>query len=263
MRASPLGMRLFKRPAAVGSSTWLPSDLGSALVAWYDYSDLTTLFQNTGGSTPVTATGDPIARVNDKSGNGHFATSDGTAGHHPIYTTGSGLAWAAGNGSTQYHQTNSAFSLTDGSGRHSAGAAVLFSNNTGTQSAFDADLGNRVSQLLRNSTGTSQTIAFDSGGTPYTDSGPSITASVAQVLVEVTSTSATEIFVNGTGNGSTSVTPPLQTGTATVTLFAHAGTPDQFMTGNIYVAVIVNRDLTSTERANLTTYLGNKCGLSL
>lgn len=265
MRATPLGMRLFKRSTVAGSGSWLPSDLGSALVAWYDFSDLTTLFQNTIGTTPVASSGDPIHRINDKSGNGHYLLSDGTAGHGPIYTTGSGLAWGAFNGSTQYlsSATSGSVSITDGSGQHSAGAAVLFSNNTGTQSAVDADLVNRVSQLLRNSTGTSQTIAFSSGGTPFTDSGPSITSGSAQVMVEVTDTSATEVFVNGTGNGSTAVTGPMQTGVATITLGAHAGTPDQWMTGNIYAAVLVNRNLTPTERANLTTYLGNKCGLSL
>ncbi len=40
-----------------------------AMGAFVDPSDLTTLFQNTAGSTPVTAAPDPTRRMNDKSGN--------------------------------------------------------------------------------------------------------------------------------------------------------------------------------------------------
>jgi hypothetical protein len=42
--------------------------------AWYDPSDLTTLFQDTAGTTPVTAPGNTVALINDKSGNGNHAT---------------------------------------------------------------------------------------------------------------------------------------------------------------------------------------------
>jgi len=34
---------------------------------WYDPSDLTTLFQDTAGTTPVTTPGDPVGLVLDKS----------------------------------------------------------------------------------------------------------------------------------------------------------------------------------------------------
>ena len=36
---------------------------------WHDYTDPTTWFQDTAGTTPATALGDPVGRVNDKSGN--------------------------------------------------------------------------------------------------------------------------------------------------------------------------------------------------
>ena len=37
--------------------------------AWYDFNDLSMLFQDSAGIIPVTANGDPVARNNDKSGN--------------------------------------------------------------------------------------------------------------------------------------------------------------------------------------------------
>ena len=40
--------------------------------AWYDPSDLSTLFQNSDGTTAV-AVGDPVGYIADKSGNGSHA----------------------------------------------------------------------------------------------------------------------------------------------------------------------------------------------
>lgn len=52
--------------------------------AWYDPSDITTLFQDTAGTTPVTAAGQSVARINDKSGRGNDATQ-ATLAQQPTY----------------------------------------------------------------------------------------------------------------------------------------------------------------------------------
>ena len=65
--------------------------------AWYDPSDIDTLFQDSAGTTPVTASGQPVGLMFDKSGNGNHATQ-ATAAKRPIYTEGSGLAWLAFDG---------------------------------------------------------------------------------------------------------------------------------------------------------------------
>jgi len=65
--------------------------------AWYDPSDLSTLFQDSAGTTPVTASGQPVGLMLDKSGNGNHATQ-AIAAARPIYTEGSGLAWLAFDG---------------------------------------------------------------------------------------------------------------------------------------------------------------------
>jgi surface protein len=51
---------------------------------WYDTSDISTLFQDNAGTTPVTTTGQTVGRVNDKSGNGNHATQP-TAAAQPEY----------------------------------------------------------------------------------------------------------------------------------------------------------------------------------
>src|SRR3989304_1071500 len=50
---------------------------------WYDPSDLSTLFQDAAGTIPVTAAGQPVGRMMDKSGNGNHATQS-TAASRPI-----------------------------------------------------------------------------------------------------------------------------------------------------------------------------------
>ncbi len=54
------------------------------LLHWWDFSDLSTLFQDTGGSTPVTISGQSIARIDDKGTAGDNLTQD-TAGTRPTY----------------------------------------------------------------------------------------------------------------------------------------------------------------------------------
>ena len=51
--------------------------------AWYDPSDFSTMFQDVAGTVPVTATGQAVARINDKSGRGNHATQ-ATAPARPI-----------------------------------------------------------------------------------------------------------------------------------------------------------------------------------
>lgn len=58
--------------------------------AWYDPSDLSTMFQDTAASVPVTAAGQAVARINDKSGNVRHLTQS-TAARCPTYEV-------AGNG---------------------------------------------------------------------------------------------------------------------------------------------------------------------
>ena len=74
VRSSSLIMEL-------GASDFAPASI-SGLVAWWDFTDRSTLWKNQAATVPVTADGDIILAVTDKSGHGNIVT-DVTAG--PTY----------------------------------------------------------------------------------------------------------------------------------------------------------------------------------
>jgi hypothetical protein len=65
---------------------------GGIAGAWYDPSDLSTLFQDSAGTTPVTTAGQPVGLMLDKSGNANHATQ-ATAAARPTYQTDDVLHW--------------------------------------------------------------------------------------------------------------------------------------------------------------------------
>ncbi len=68
--------------------SWLPSDV-SGLQLWLDASDISTLWQDSAGTTPVTTNGQSVGRWLDKSSNARVY-SQSTAGRLPLYQS-SGL----------------------------------------------------------------------------------------------------------------------------------------------------------------------------
>ena len=78
----------------VFSSVWTPAALFASgeQGAWYDPSDMSTLFQDDAGATPVTAADQTVGRMSDKSGNGNHATQADVA-KRPALRTGAGLWW--------------------------------------------------------------------------------------------------------------------------------------------------------------------------
>lgn len=80
--------------ARLRSSVFSPAQLfaGGEAGGWYDPSDVSTLWQDEAGTVAVTADGDPVARMDDKSGNANHATV-GVDEHRAIYRTNGTLHW--------------------------------------------------------------------------------------------------------------------------------------------------------------------------
>lgn len=75
--------------------------------AWFDPSDLSTLFQDSAGTTPVTAVGQPVGKILDKSGRGNHATQ-ATAASRPLWQQdANGKYYLAFDGVDDWLQTGS------------------------------------------------------------------------------------------------------------------------------------------------------------
>lgn len=89
MRSRGQRYRLYRnatsgRRPAVGTPLTI---LGSSLKGWWDFSDASSLFQLSNGTTAVAVTTDPIGYATDKSGTGTHSIQ-ATAGLRPLWTTG-------------------------------------------------------------------------------------------------------------------------------------------------------------------------------
>lgn len=86
-----------------GVNEFSPLDLfaGGKQGIWYDPSDKSTLFQDAAGTIPVTANGDPVGMMKDKSGNGNHAKQTLSASR-PTYQTDGVLHWLAFDGVDDY-----------------------------------------------------------------------------------------------------------------------------------------------------------------
>jgi hypothetical protein len=74
--------------------------------AWYDPSDITTMFQDSAGTTPVTAVGQPVGLILDKSGRGNHAFQTTTT-KRPLYQSAGGYSYLAFDGVNDAMVTNS------------------------------------------------------------------------------------------------------------------------------------------------------------
>ncbi|UWP88874.1 hypothetical protein [Aliiroseovarius crassostreae] len=81
-------------------SAFSPSSI-AGLVAWYDPSDQTSLFQDIAMTIPVTQSGDPVAVMLDKSGNGHHMTQAASASR-PVYQTDGTHHWLWADGADDF-----------------------------------------------------------------------------------------------------------------------------------------------------------------
>ena len=101
--------------------------------AWYDPSDILTLFQDDSGTTPVTADGQGVGFMLDKSGNGnHLAQPDPT--RKPVYRTDGTYHWLDFDGSNDVMQADG-FSM-DGKDQISIFSAIRRERGNATEVAF-------------------------------------------------------------------------------------------------------------------------------
>ena len=96
--------------------------------AWYDPSDMSTLFQDAAGTTPVTAVAQPVGRILDKSGRGNHATQATTTKRPVLSRRVNLLTKTEGLAGSAYVKNNC--TVINDSGQIYPGAAKITANAT-------------------------------------------------------------------------------------------------------------------------------------
>ena len=247
--------------------------------AWYDPSDLSTLFQDAAGTTPVTADGEPVGLMTDKSGNGNDV-SQAVAAARPTYKTDGTLHWLEFDGVDDWLLTTVNFGLSLNSAVFASVAfrndgtdddyTTLFSQHHGTPlGAFSLVVGGSYSGTQGDARlGTDVwTPAGIYGGTTLAQSVDFVGTWMLDDWAAHFTTGAA-LYVNGVSETLATFSPTLVPLTLTnAPLYIGAFGPNLIgsrLNGRWYGGVIIRDNVgTQDERAGLESYLASKSGVTL
>ena len=219
------------------------------------------LFQDSAGTVPVTADGDPVGRMLDQSGNGNHATQS-ISGSRPVYRTDGTLHWLEFDGVDDLFVTAS--TAITGISSYTAASAFL-TTSLGVQSIFDYDANPpRISQLLRLQESKLSSIYF--GDNVINLLGTAVSEDTALVVSIIAGSGFLTSRVNGLNSVSVSVTGNLSSTEQPLSVGGRlkaSGITSQHLQGNFYGGVVQETELSSPERVNLEGYLANLAGITL
>jgi hypothetical protein len=262
-------MRGIFDPAQSVSAAWSPTDLAS-LGAWFDPSDLSTMFQDAAGTTPVTAAGQPVGLILDKSGNGHHA-SQSTSTARPLFQIdGSGKHYLAFDGVDDYLST-AAIDLTgtdkvtvfSGSRVLSSNLAIFYETNTNAifGGAFYATANEQAANI-----GTFLVSGTGVGGVKTLTGQPAHAVTTAQFSsVFTTAIDAAAANVNGVAQSMGIYVAGSSTGNFgnwPLHIGARSGAGYPF-TGNIYSLIIGGTAYDAATVLAAETWVAGKTGVTL
>ena len=227
----------------------------SGLALWLDASDGATLFQNSDGTVPATASSDPVGYWGDKSGNGRHAVQ-ATAGLRPtLGTLGSKNALSfAGNAIATQSYAAKATSTYVYVGRHDDSADTFF--QTGPTNGFHSHLVEATSKFRRNEAAAKGVVL-----------GTNVGVGVDSLWCVDFSNDAISVRHNGVTYGTT-----LTASETTISDSSRATTLGRLAAAETYAQlngriaefmVYGGRNLTASERGRLERFLAAKYGITL
>lgn len=247
---------------AGGGGGFSPDDL--TLTGWWDPSDLSTLWKDESGTTPVTTDGDVVARMDDKSGNSrHFLQS--SSGARFTYKTSGGLHWLESSGAA-WMTTTAALSSFYGTTEFEAMVVARPDGASTSTTPINAPafLHGDEGAITIGAPSPSNSRLYSSNYDGSVDFTFVSYTTSADILAYAFHQSGT--LYCGTSAGSEA--------TATSGNTNHLGSGDElllftnysqshFITGRFYGAAISATVLSTGDRASLKTWLGAKAGLTL
>jgi hypothetical protein len=233
---------------AIGRGAGAPSFSPSSLTttAWYDPSDLSTMFQTGTRAAPgaaVTADGDPVGLILDKSGNANDLVQ-ATAANRPLYKTSGGQSWLLFDGvndgldktAITFPAACDVFNVFYNSGAKTQMVLLSTSGSTFIECAVSADA----------------TVSYGNSGSPNNlVNGVAVSPDTRGGLYTAIGTAGPKV---------------VETQAADFTLWTtglHAFNYTGFESGGRCYGIIIAPTLSAGNRALVRTYLGAKAGLSI
>jgi hypothetical protein len=234
---------------------WTPSKLFGRTDPWIwiDPSDLSTMFQDTAGTIPVTASGQSVALIKDKSGNGYNLTQATAASQPTFQQDANGKRSLLFDGVNDYMDSPSFASVFAQPTYLCTGFKVTTVPSSGGWYLYGSVAGNPNQALLE----VSSTKFIYYAGSTFVNT--SVAADTAAHVATITYNGASSSFrMDGasvaTGNPGSQGFSSLRLGsTGALSVYAAASIYGIVLADNSFVA----------EQAPLETWMGRKCGLSL
>jgi len=257
-----MGLPINQRSGAFSPSVLFASgEVGD----WFDPSDLSRLFQDGAGTTPVTADGQEVGRMIGQKGNVILTAA---IGKKPLYKTSGGLHWLQFDGTDDGFASSTTLNMTGTDEvtfclgiRKLSDAAVtvpleLGPDAGGATGAFylaSPRFPSEYYQMLSRGTGTSVSSFTASGAAPDT----AVVTGLAKISGDTTTirrngVAATDATDQGTGNYSD----------ATLYVGNRAGTTF-FLNGNIYFLLVRGSMTSGGQLSDLESFAARKCGVTI
>jgi|SRR5690554_2003375 len=224
------------------------------------------LFQDSDGTTPVTADGDPVGLMLDISGRGNHASQE-TSARRPIYRTDGSISWVAGDG------IDDGLVVPDYFVRD-ADQFMSFAIRMGAPKLLrylaGGDRDSYLGVILDEVAGQARLRPYvrTTSGTDASDgAGRIATGQIAIISLRWTrSTGLFECYLDGQLDSSFSATPADIAPRATTSqygLLYRTGSVDQPLNADLIGAVMVSGTVDDTLRASAESYLSQLAGVTL
>lgn len=235
--------------------------------AWYDPSDLSTMYQDAAGTTPVTAVEQPVGLVLDKSGRGNHATQ-ATSAARPVlkqdsggryYLNFDGVDDSLSTGSIDFTSTDK---MTVWAGVHKASDAA-----TAMLAELSADAGTTAGSWYLTAPSAAGTYVYFSRGATAgaTATASGFAAPVTSVLCAIGDIAADQCIVRVDGVQAASSAADQTAGNYTsrpLYMGMRGGTSIPF-NGRIYGLVIRGAASTASQIASGERFMASKSGVQL
>ena len=234
---------------------------------WYDPSDFSTMFQDVAGTTPVTAVGQSVALIRDKSGNGNHATQSVLASMPTLNVDAGGRYFLLFDGSNDSMLTNNIDFTGTNRVTLCAGIRKLSDASGGrvVELSANGETNNGAFSIWAPSTGGAASLAYVCRGTTtryieYTNAA--IAAPVTLVATGQSNISApsASLRVNGAQVASSALTQGTGNyGNYPLYIGRRGGTTAPF-NGRLYSLVVRGSASTPSEIVNMESWVNGKTG---